>query len=206
MSDEAALIQLVRENRDESLPRLVYADWLDDIGDPHTTQKAAFLRLWCRLLDTPLSDFDGYPDLAAQLETLKPGLPTEWLSDVDGNRFHIQSGSAAQERAEAFLSRIFDVGDYQIRPPNSIETGWIVSFVATPLVESAAPPLREKEHKRGGPRKPKRSRTSPESERAIFGAATPLFVERRTGRVDWYRGPRRPSAPQNLLASRRRSG
>jgi uncharacterized protein (TIGR02996 family) len=206
MSDEAALIRLVRENRNEPLPRLVYADWLDDIGDSHTTPKAAFLRLWCRLLDTPLSDLEGYPVLTAQLEALKTGLSAEWLSDMDGDRFQIQSGPAARERAEAFLSRLFDADDYEIRIPTYLEIGWVVPFIATPLIESGDPPPREKEHKRGGSRKPKRSRTSPESERAHFGSATPLFVERRTGRVDWYRSPPRGAAPQNLLALRRRSG
>jgi uncharacterized protein (TIGR02996 family) len=45
-NDEAALLASIREHPDDDARRLVYADWLDDHGDP---QRAAFIRVQCRL-------------------------------------------------------------------------------------------------------------------------------------------------------------
>jgi uncharacterized protein (TIGR02996 family) len=41
-----AFLQDIREHPDDDTPRLVYADWLDDHGDP---RRAEFIRLQCRL-------------------------------------------------------------------------------------------------------------------------------------------------------------
>jgi len=42
MSDREALLRTIFENPDDDAPRLVYADWLEEHGDP---QQAAFIRL-----------------------------------------------------------------------------------------------------------------------------------------------------------------
>jgi uncharacterized protein (TIGR02996 family) len=46
MSDGDALVRAVCEHPDEDTPRLAYADWLDEHGDP---VRAEFIRLQCRL-------------------------------------------------------------------------------------------------------------------------------------------------------------
>jgi uncharacterized protein (TIGR02996 family) len=45
MSDEATFLQAIREDPDADGPRLVYADWLDEQGDP----RGEFIRAQCRL-------------------------------------------------------------------------------------------------------------------------------------------------------------
>ena len=46
MGDREALLRAVCANPDDDTPRLVYADWLDDHGDP---DRAAFIRLQVRV-------------------------------------------------------------------------------------------------------------------------------------------------------------
>src|SRR5688500_15164153 len=48
MSDEAALLNAIVAHADEDTPRLAYADWLDENGDP---PRAAFIRVQCRLAE-----------------------------------------------------------------------------------------------------------------------------------------------------------
>ena len=191
MTDESSLIDLVRANPAAPLPRLIYADWLDDAGDRSSTQKATFLRLWCQLFDTPLAELNGYTELTTQLEVLKPGLADTWLQSIDGHRFRIDNVDAAGIRATAFLRTILSEGDFEVRSPMWHESGWVVSFSVTPTVDAVDPPGREKEHKRGGLRKTKRAFVPARQFRLpAVPSATPLFVDRMTGRVDWHRGPR----------------
>jgi uncharacterized protein (TIGR02996 family) len=193
MSDEPALIRLVCDHRDEPLPRLIYADWLDDIGDPPSVLKSTFLRTWCQLHDTPLSDLDGYSELAEQLERLRPELPDFWCLQMDGFRFYIGNTDRASARADAFLRRILDPDDYELLYPNPRDGGWVVSFRILPTVESAGPKAREKEHKRGGVRAKRATPAPGRRHQLAYQAATPLFVTSATGRVDWHRGPQTPT-------------
>jgi uncharacterized protein (TIGR02996 family) len=55
MSDEAALLSAIIAHPDEDTPRLAYADWLTEHGDP---DRAEFIRVQCRLADVP----PGHPD------------------------------------------------------------------------------------------------------------------------------------------------
>jgi uncharacterized protein (TIGR02996 family) len=50
MSDEAGLLDAIREDQDSDTPRLVYADWLDDHGE---VERAEFIRLQCELARLP---------------------------------------------------------------------------------------------------------------------------------------------------------
>lgn len=52
MDDGEALIRAIRAARDDDTPRLVYADWLDEHGDP---ARAEFVRLQCWLSAHPES-------------------------------------------------------------------------------------------------------------------------------------------------------
>lgn len=45
MSDEAALLAAILAHPDEDTPRLMYADWLDEHGQP---ERAEFIRIQCR--------------------------------------------------------------------------------------------------------------------------------------------------------------
>jgi uncharacterized protein (TIGR02996 family) len=46
MHDRDALLRAIIENPDDDAPRLIYADWLDEHGDP---DRATFIRLQCEL-------------------------------------------------------------------------------------------------------------------------------------------------------------
>ncbi|MBN9121372.1 MAG: TIGR02996 domain-containing protein [Planctomycetes bacterium] len=70
---EAAIVA----HADEDTPRLAYADWLDEHGDP---DRAAFIRAQCRLAEMPPDAPDWYElleqesDLAARLHDRFPSL------------------------------------------------------------------------------------------------------------------------------------
>jgi uncharacterized protein (TIGR02996 family) len=49
MSDAAALLAAIRAAPEDDAPRLVYADWLDEHGQP---ERAAFIRIQCELART----------------------------------------------------------------------------------------------------------------------------------------------------------
>jgi uncharacterized protein (TIGR02996 family) len=53
MPDESAFVAAVRDAPDEEGPRLVYADWLDEHGDPESAARAEFIRLQCALARLP---------------------------------------------------------------------------------------------------------------------------------------------------------
>src|SRR5215207_7846509 len=55
MSDAAALLAAIRAAPADDAPRLVYADWLDEHGQP---ERAALLREHCRAYRLPA----GHPD------------------------------------------------------------------------------------------------------------------------------------------------
>jgi uncharacterized protein (TIGR02996 family) len=72
MSEEAPFLRAIREQPDDDAPRLIYADWLEERGDP----RGEYLRLWCRVLQ----------DLR-RLRELRPGVAPDWLRQVHRNWF-----------------------------------------------------------------------------------------------------------------------
>lgn len=69
---EAAIVQ----HADEDTPRLAYADWLDENGDP---DRAAFIRVQCRLAEMPPDDADWY-ELLEQEHNLSTRLHDRFTS------------------------------------------------------------------------------------------------------------------------------
>jgi uncharacterized protein (TIGR02996 family) len=84
----AALEAAVRANAEADAPRLVYADWLDENGDP---DRAAFIRTQVALWDKHPADADYVDllerqeelDLLGVRERLKPRLPRELAFNGD---------------------------------------------------------------------------------------------------------------------------
>ena len=70
MSDEDAFLRAIADNLDDDAPRLVYADWLDEHGDP---VRAEYLRLLCRVNQTSTVD---------RLRELAPALDPAWVARV----------------------------------------------------------------------------------------------------------------------------
>jgi uncharacterized protein (TIGR02996 family) len=56
---EQGLRAVVRANRDDPIPRLVYADWLDEQSGPVCERLAAYIRLECEWLSRPSAESDA---------------------------------------------------------------------------------------------------------------------------------------------------
>jgi uncharacterized protein (TIGR02996 family) len=66
VSDRDALLRAICENPDDDAPRLIYADWLDEHGDP---RQAEFVRVQVELARLLPADRPGHP-LAAREQAL----------------------------------------------------------------------------------------------------------------------------------------
>ncbi len=55
MADDEAFLRAVIDNPDDDLPRLVYADWLDEHGEP---DRAEFIRVQCAMARPPMTKAD----------------------------------------------------------------------------------------------------------------------------------------------------
>ena len=75
---DEAFRQDVLDNPKDDAPRLVYADWLQDNGDP---DRAEFIRLQCRLLALPEYD-EQVPRLQAREEELLEANRATWAKEV----------------------------------------------------------------------------------------------------------------------------
>src|SRR5271166_1502115 len=77
MSNEEAFLAAIREFPDDNVPRLIYADWLEERGDP----RAKFLRMECLLKNA--SPQDGkYAELKAHLRAISSQVDLEWAALV----------------------------------------------------------------------------------------------------------------------------
>jgi uncharacterized protein (TIGR02996 family) len=81
MSVEDALLQAIRDHPDDPVPRLVYADWLDERGDA----RGEFLRLHLDLRSLP-PDHPNRPGGEQELSRLRPGLDPAWLLAAEPER------------------------------------------------------------------------------------------------------------------------
>jgi uncharacterized protein (TIGR02996 family) len=78
MSEEAAFLASIQASPADNTPRLVYADWLEERGDP----RGEFLRIECALV-APSTDEERVTQLRARYLTLWLSTDPEWLRAVD---------------------------------------------------------------------------------------------------------------------------
>ncbi len=76
-TDEAALLAAVLARPLDDLPRLVYADWLEETGEPVNVARAQFIRLQCAA-----GAGDANNELAKQAKVLLRKHVKLWLGDV----------------------------------------------------------------------------------------------------------------------------
>jgi uncharacterized protein (TIGR02996 family) len=50
MADHAGFLEAIGDEPDDDTPRLIYADWLEEHGEP---ERAEFIRLQCRAASLP---------------------------------------------------------------------------------------------------------------------------------------------------------
>src|SRR5262245_36198782 len=72
MSEEEAFLKAIRGEPDELAHRLVYADWLEERGDP----RAEFVRLGAQVAQAQ-----------ARMRQLKEGFSAEWVASMREGRF-----------------------------------------------------------------------------------------------------------------------
>src|SRR4051794_37815108 len=85
MTLEDAFLRDILKQPDDDTTRLVYADWLEEQGDP----RAEFLRLECRLRGLPEVGPEGR-GVRRRLAFLTGPLDVRWLSAVC--RVHLETG------------------------------------------------------------------------------------------------------------------
>ncbi len=83
MSEEAAFLVAIREHPDDAMPRLAFADWLEERGDP----RAAYLRLVVEIASRCRQD-RATDDLCARLAELARGIDKDWREAV-GIRYDV---------------------------------------------------------------------------------------------------------------------
>ena len=78
MNDDQGFRRALRADPDDTVTRSVYADWLEERGDPRGT----FLRLEAELAALPEDDERRGP-LEDRLRELQPALDVAWLAELD---------------------------------------------------------------------------------------------------------------------------
>lgn len=87
--DDAAFLAALHDHPEDDATRLVYADWLEERGDP----RAEYLRLGVAIAEH-LRRGQGYADLRQRLLELSSSLPREWREQA-GKRFDVILVSAS---------------------------------------------------------------------------------------------------------------
>jgi uncharacterized protein (TIGR02996 family) len=80
MPDDPAFLRMIAAAPADDAPRLVYADWLEDRGDPRGT----FIRVQCALAALPADD-PRRPDLEDTERRLSAAHAAGWTADFDGD-------------------------------------------------------------------------------------------------------------------------
>jgi uncharacterized protein (TIGR02996 family) len=103
MTHEEAFLEAIREQPDDDTPRLIYADWLEEYGQP---ERAEFIRVQCEKERVP----EGSPrwfDLSIREEELRAAYEHEWLGPFGGiieqHEFHRGCLDSVFLEAQAFL-------------------------------------------------------------------------------------------------------
>jgi uncharacterized protein (TIGR02996 family) len=85
MSDQLAFLQMIAEHPDDDVPRLVYADWLEETGEEIHIARAEFIRLQChleQLRKLPREELEQYADLWKRQQELIDQYVESWLGSL----------------------------------------------------------------------------------------------------------------------------
>lgn len=102
MPDERSFLQAILTNPTDDLPRLVYADWLDEQQTDEANRKAEFLRLTAALVME--TNTAKRVTLEQRLMELARHLPTDWLPVV--SRLAVENCAAAGNAIRRPLEQI----------------------------------------------------------------------------------------------------
>lgn len=82
MNIEDAFIQAILSDPSATAPRLIYADWLEERGDPSSICRAEYLRVECELDALPKRD-PKRTRLQARLRQLRASVGDDWWLVLD---------------------------------------------------------------------------------------------------------------------------
>jgi uncharacterized protein (TIGR02996 family) len=94
-ADRAAFLAAIRDNPEDDLPRLIYADWLEEHGEP---ARAGFIRVQCELARMAADDSRRAVLVGRQNEL--------WTLYADGWRPRVQSGIRLFPFERGFLAQV----------------------------------------------------------------------------------------------------
>ena len=144
--DEAALLAAVIAAPEDDLPRLVYADWLDERGEGSDAARAEYIRLGVEYARTSPEMTDAANRAALKrLEELFATHGAAWFPAFQGRRHLFRSGRAFRSFARGFPHRVsaqatklLEVGDEMTRlgPVTSVRVGGTTPALLRCLVES----------------------------------------------------------------------
>jgi uncharacterized protein (TIGR02996 family) len=99
MHNDAEFLANLSANPADDTTRLVYADWLEEQGDPLSAAKGEFLRLTVELATPPPAGKNDWHKARQQrLQQLAAGLDTEWLAVVSRLAIENCYGKRAESR------------------------------------------------------------------------------------------------------------
>lgn len=133
-----AFVRAIVERPDDDLPRLVYADWLEDQGEP---ERAEFIRVQCEIAELEIvsSSTDGacpeneriYQFRKREKKLLSTDAITDWIPDLPGLR---SMRSIISSRGE-------DVAHIGWKGPEAVGGVWIEGDFARGFVSEVRLPL-----------------------------------------------------------------
>src|SRR5262245_55720746 len=106
MSDDDAFLQAVLDRPDDDAPRLVYADWLEEHGDP---DRAEFIRVQIEQARLPQGDRRG-PALRKREKGLLKANKKAWLRPFADLIYKGEFRRGFLERVEVFCDQLLTGG------------------------------------------------------------------------------------------------
>ena len=112
MSDRLGMIHAIHEQPDDDLPRLAYADWLEERGD---ADHAEFIRVECEAARTD-RDSPTYPKLLRRSDQLRAVHAAHWFGPLaDGGVVdHIITSSLRVDGKEVHSTAPFEAMEYPL--------------------------------------------------------------------------------------------
>jgi uncharacterized protein (TIGR02996 family) len=106
MSDGDALFTAILAEPDADMPRLMYADWLEEFGTAADQPRAEFIRVQIELARTP-ADSVRKLELLAREQTLRNAYAEKWLSVLRGPGEPLPQGPAHAQFRRGFVEIVW---------------------------------------------------------------------------------------------------
>jgi uncharacterized protein (TIGR02996 family) len=146
-SQADVFLEAILKNPDDDTPRLIYADWLDERGDPDSAARAEFIRIQCVLTGRRLPPL-RQADLQKRERQLREQYGNEWVRpirrfvyDWDFHRGFIDEVALEGGRFLSCAGRLF-----RRAPIRHLRLGRGLTFIAGPRF--SLPALADSKHLR----------------------------------------------------------